>query len=50
VRLEVYDRDTAPILRFYEQRGLTRTIDAERSMAEVSSALQGAIEQLQRAP
>lgn len=50
VRLEVYDRDTAPILRFYEQRGLVRTIDAERSMTEVSSALREAIEGLRRVP
>jgi adenylate kinase len=45
VRLEAYDRSTAPLIQFYENLGALATIDATGSPAEIFSrtmiALQG---------
>ena len=35
-RLEVYGRETAPLLDYYTQRGLLRRIDGERTPEEIS--------------
>lgn len=45
-RLEVYDRETAPMLEFYAGRGLVVDIDGERSVDEVFEATVGAIDAL----
>jgi adenylate kinase len=45
-RLEVYERQTAPLLDYYRERGLLRQIDGTTTPTEVSrrilSALEGA--------
>ena len=38
-RLEVYEKQTRPLLRFYQDRGLLRTIDAQQGVDEVSAQL-----------
>ena len=45
-RLEVYDRETAPMLEFYAGRGLVVDIDGEQSVDEVFEATVGAIDAL----
>ena len=45
-RLEVYDRETAPMLEFYAGRGLVVDIDGEQSIDEVFEATVGAIDAL----
>jgi adenylate kinase len=42
-RLQVYDRETRPILDYYGRRGLVRTIDADQTIPEVAAALKQAI-------
>ena len=39
-RLELYERDTAPLLEFYSSRGLLVTVDGAQSPDEVTSALE----------
>lgn len=39
-RLETYERDTAPLLSFYEERGLLVTVDGDQSPDEVTAAIQ----------
>jgi adenylate kinase len=34
-RLKVYDRETAPLVEHYRERGLLRVVDAEGSVEEV---------------
>lgn len=38
-RLEAYERDTAPLLDFYNERGLLATIDADQDVADVTGAI-----------
>lgn len=38
-RLEVYHRNTAPLVRFYEEAGLLRRIDGDRPIDTVSAAI-----------
>jgi adenylate kinase len=45
-RLEVYDRETAPMLEFYAGRGLVVDIDGEQTVDEVFDATVGAIDAL----
>ncbi len=44
-RLEVYERETAPLIDYYRDRGLLRTVQAEGTPAEVYSRLSAAIGQ-----
>lgn len=43
-RLEVYHQDTVPVIDFYEERKTLKTINGDRSMDEVSSSLNEAIQ------
>jgi len=36
-RLELYEKDTAPLLGFYNERGLLATVDGNQDVAKVSS-------------
>jgi adenylate kinase len=38
-RLELYERDTAPLLSFYEQRGLLVRVNGDQSPDEVTDAI-----------
>jgi adenylate kinase len=42
-RLAVYDEQTRPLVGFYEQRGLLRSIDAEGELPVVTARLEGAL-------
>lgn len=42
-RLEVYHRDTVPVVNFYQERETLKTIDGNQSMDEVSQSLDKAI-------
>ncbi len=42
-RLEVYERETAPLIDYYRDRGLLRTVQAEGTPAEVHSRLSAVI-------
>jgi adenylate kinase len=42
-RLEVYHQDTVPVIDFYHQRSTLKTIDGDRTMAEVTDQLNSAI-------
>jgi adenylate kinase len=42
-RLEAYERDTAPLLAFYEERGLLVVVDGSKSPDEVTLALKAVI-------
>ena len=42
-RLAVYDEQTRPLVGFYEQRGLLRSIDAEGELPIVTARLEGAL-------
>ena len=42
-RLEVYHKDTVPVIDFYQQRGTLQTIDGDRTMEEVTEQLNKAI-------
>ena len=42
-RLEVYHKDTVPVIDFYQQRGTLQTIDGDRTMEEVTEQLDKAI-------
>jgi adenylate kinase len=44
VRLEAYRRQTAPILPYYEERGLLRTVDAMQSIEAVSVQVEGLLQ------
>ena len=39
-RLESFERDTAPLLSFYESRGLLVTVNGDQSMDEVTAAIE----------
>ncbi|MEM8829403.1 MAG: adenylate kinase [Cyanobacteria bacterium P01_G01_bin.19] len=43
-RLEVYHQDTVPVIDFYEERKTLKTINGDRSMDEVNSSLNEAIQ------
>lgn len=43
-RLDVYDRETAPMLDFYAGRGLVVDIDGEQTIEEVFSAIIGSVD------
>lgn len=38
-RLEVYHKDTVPVIDFYQQKGTLETIDGDRTMEEVTEQL-----------
>ena len=42
-RLEVYHKDTVPVIDFYQRRGTLKTIDGDRTMEEVTEQLDKAI-------
>ena len=42
-RLEVYEEQTRPLVGFYEQRGLLRSIDAEGDLPTVTARLEAAL-------
>ena len=42
-RLEVYHRDTVPVINFYQERETLKTINGDLSMEEVSNSLSEAI-------
>jgi len=42
-RLEAYERDTEPLLGFYEARGLLVTVDGSKSPDEVTEAIEKAV-------
>jgi adenylate kinase len=46
VRLEVYDRETKPVLNYYEQLGLFRHLDGGRSAEEVFNDLKLLLEEV----
>jgi adenylate kinase len=43
-RLHAYERDTAPLLDFYAQRGLLETVNGNQSVKDVSAAIDAAIQ------
>ena len=45
-RLDVYDRETAPMLEFYAGRGLVVDIDGDRPVDEVFESIVGAVDAL----
>jgi len=42
-RLETYERDTAPLLSFYESRGLLVTVNGDQSPDEVTAAIEAVV-------
>jgi len=42
-RLETYERDTAPLLSFYESRGLLVTVDGDQSPDDVTKAIKAVV-------
>ena len=44
LRLEVYDAQTKPLIRFYEQAGLLRVVDADADVQVVFARLQAAVQ------
>ena len=42
-RLRIYQEETAPILRFYEEQGKLRTIDADADIPDVSERIRGVL-------
>jgi adenylate kinase len=42
-RLRTYDRETSPLVEFYEERGLLRRFDGTRSPTEVHDHLRAAV-------
>jgi adenylate kinase len=42
-RLKVYEQQTRPLVEYYREQGLLRTIDAEGSVAEVEQRLESAL-------
>lgn len=49
-RLQVYHRETAPLLAYYEKHGLLHSIDAERSIERVHHDLHDLFENLKNQP
>jgi adenylate kinase len=45
-RLDVYDRETAPMLEFYAGRGLVVDVDGEQPVEDVFDAIVGAVDAL----
>ncbi|WP_071517811.1 adenylate kinase [Geitlerinema sp. PCC 9228] len=44
-RLQVYREQTAPVIDFYRQRDRLQSVNGDRSMAEVTAALQGTLQE-----
>lgn len=42
-RLEAYERDTAPLLDYYRERGLLSTVNGDQSVAEVGADVSAAL-------
>lgn len=42
-RLDNYERQTAPLLEYYRARGLLRTVDGTRDVAEVAESIRAAV-------
>ena len=49
-RLEVYDLQTKPLLAYYEERGLLRTVDGEQPVADVFAAIVDALSDVTSRP
>lgn len=47
-RLEVYRRQTAPLVDYYRERGLLRPVDGRAGVSEVEAAIHGLLEVLSR--
>lgn len=43
-RLQVYRDDTAPVISFYQERGILKSVDGNQSMEAVTSSLQALVE------
>jgi adenylate kinase len=43
-RLEVYNRDTAPLVDYYRQQGLVKTVDGMAAVEQVTATIKAAIE------
>jgi adenylate kinase len=43
-RLEVYERETSPLIEFYEQRGLLRAVDGLQAADVVYGSVLAALE------
>ena len=43
-RLEVYHKQTEPLIEFYEKRGVLKTIDGTQSLEDVTAAILAALE------
>ena len=43
-RLAAYHRDTEPVIRYYEERGLVRRVDGIGAQAQISARIHEAIE------
>jgi adenylate kinase len=42
-RLEVYDEQTAPLIDYYQQKGILRSIDGDRELAAVTQQLESLV-------
>lgn len=42
-RVKVFEKNTAPLIAYYAERGLLKQLDGERAVAEVTSSLLAAI-------
>ena len=49
-RLRVYDEKTRPLVDFYARRGILHQVSAEGEVDEVTARVEGALEQIARAP
>jgi len=43
-RLDVYKNDTAPLVDYYRQQGLVKTVDGMDAVEQVTAAIKAAIE------
>lgn len=43
-RLQVYREETAPVINFYQERGILKSVNGDRAMEEVTLSLQAIIE------
>ena len=43
-RYETYEKNSKPVIKFYQDSGLLRVVNGERSIAEISSEISALIE------
>ncbi len=48
-RMQSYDNETAPLVKYYSRRGLLRSVDARGSMEEVYASLESVVKEAQSA-